>query len=264
MILPTNQNDFDKLAHEVTSSFFTDGATLNDGIIKVAQRENLNPEEVRRLVERTNVSTTVQMLKISTDKNIEFKLAEYDSVINATHPSGTSQPVVETSGCSEIPSALPNMFAFDGPGFAISTDKVASENPVNLAREIFLCKKAMEEDKQGIIVAESRILNNIDRLVSEFETYNGPSFSKFANEAYTLDGDFSKPIINAIAGMLRTKVVVEKTAGIIDDTTELLSKYASIRNDLATIVSLRSSLSENEAKYKSLSESAGVNFSNGK
>lgn len=70
-----------QLAATVVAGFSFNGTSLNDGIIKAASDNNLNPEQIRRLIETSNQMAYLTKMAEATDRTFEFPVAEYDTVI---------------------------------------------------------------------------------------------------------------------------------------------------------------------------------------
>jgi len=262
MFLPTNKKDFDKLAQEVVAGFLV-GESLAEGTVKVAGQQQLNPEEVRRLVEKANVTATVSMLKIATDKQVEFALADFDQVVALTHPAKAPEGPDLDKAASHIPTRIPDMYKADSDAVTFKSDmqKTASEDKPVSAGDVFRCRQKIEALVQEKTAAEMATLKGIEALACEFEYFNGPDFTKFACDAYTLDGDKARPVIETLARMLNCPAKVEKVAGIVDDTTKLLRKYAQVQDGLASIVDAQSRLLIARQEHAGLIERQGVTFS---
>lgn len=73
----------------VVAAFRTGGIALNDGIVKAASANQLNADQVARLVETVNQLAYLSGPHASMDKTAEFALADYETVITAmiTPPS---------------------------------------------------------------------------------------------------------------------------------------------------------------------------------
>lgn len=73
----------------VVAAFRTTNQSLNDGIVKAASENQLNAEQVARLVETVNQLAYLSGPHNSMDKTAEFALADYEGVISAiiTPPS---------------------------------------------------------------------------------------------------------------------------------------------------------------------------------
>ena len=86
LLMPRTNIDFQGLADRIASDFLEKGTPLEDGIVSEAKRRSMKPEEVKRLVEKTNTACSIKMMRSSDDKKRVFALASKDSVLAKTHP----------------------------------------------------------------------------------------------------------------------------------------------------------------------------------
>lgn len=268
LLMPSTSKNFVALADEAADELFNNGTTLSSAVADIAKREALNPEEVRRLVEKANVIATVRMLRISTDRKATIALAEVGDVLDLTHPAATTsdtesdgaEPMPEQEKTAVLKEHRRNAFMDLEAIFRVHGQvKTAQEFKRNTAHvDIFKKRRALEEAKMKKVACEIRIKDSIDYLASEFSKYEGPDFEKFAAEVVALHGKKSAPVLASLAQYLRCKADLTKTADyIIDDTTKLHRKIAEVCTGLAdilkqesTIATLSKELSDkwNEAK----------------
>ena len=249
IVLPSTTKDFALLAEEVADKLFKSGTPLTDGVSEVAMREGLNPTEVKRLTEKTNVLATVRMLRSSTDKKATIDLADYSEVMEKTHP------VAETSSDDEdedndMPDGqektaalretrkrnafadLQTIFNLHGHAKTASEYKKPTQHVA-----IFKIKKDLEELKQQKMAMEIKVKDGLDFLASEFSKYNGPDFGKFASEAIAVNGKKCLPVIDSLAAYTRCKYDNTKVASyIVNDTTSLHVKLASVCKSIVDII----------------------------
>ena len=247
MILPQSTIQFDKLAEEAASALFSKGTALNQSVVKIAQREQLNPEEVKRLVEKTNLHATLTMLKAATDKRAEIFLADPETVLGLTHYSKDAPAQEKTA--SEFFS-IPDLrlkARVENVKLHPGITKSASNITRGLSpRESFILTKKVEELSQKKMAAEIKVKDSLDFIISEFSKMRAPDFSKFAEEVYTIYGEPSIPVLQKIAGITRDKLdpSLTKLSSVVDDSTTLLKKYADINTGLVNIVILDSELTQ--------------------
>ena len=226
MFLESTTKNFDGMANAVVHRFFTEKVPLIDTVIKEANDKCLNPEEVKRLVEKTNTAATVQMIKSASDGVLEFDLVEVNTVLSTTHPEGTggapmaSSPNSVAASTQGMLNTLKTAAQADGY-FSALLEKKASyrgSKPKPL-RELFALKQDLEKLGQEKVAAELQFKAATDRLISDFSSLYGPDFSKFANEVYSIYGEPACPLLEALAGSVRETAAPEKVAYCIDDTT---------------------------------------------
>lgn len=69
------------IAVKCASQFMTKQSSLNEAICKEAMELELNPEQIKRVVETTNTLTHLRKLAEATDRTFEFPLADYNGVM---------------------------------------------------------------------------------------------------------------------------------------------------------------------------------------
>lgn len=75
---------FEKLAEEATTALLEDGVSLNDSIEKIAKDKDLNPEEIKRVVEAANVKAFQKNFECSErkgHKDVDFDVADPQVII---------------------------------------------------------------------------------------------------------------------------------------------------------------------------------------
>jgi len=219
MFLNSTQRDFDKMAEEVVSSLLEGKTPLKESIVKQANAKGLNPEEVKRLVEKSNTLATIQLIKSASDGSLEFNMASFEDVAKETHPEGLPiEKEAQHSTPSQVPKTMLNTVKAKvdlSSFFKPHQVKIASE-PIN-TRKIFQLKREIETLGRKKVAAELSFKKSADALVSEFSNLYSPDFSKFANESYTLLGDTALPLLEALAKDIRQPETFTKVAYIIDD-----------------------------------------------
>lgn len=250
---PTNTPDFDRLADKVSEDFLTSGIPLNEGIKVAAADSQLNPEQIKRLVEKTNTMATVKVLKSSMDKKAEFGLADSELILAGTHGSFVSptDAMKTASAHGDIPTTLPNCRATGYPELLFKT--AMQDTPAVRTRRgkdmvtIFQLEKKATELMTTKMAHELRVQDHIDFIISEFSAWGAPSFSKFANEAVTVHGDIVAPVLTKIAEYLTEPTEFCKVAYVVDDSGKLIKRAGEIISGLQDIIRTGQELTQTKA-----------------
>jgi hypothetical protein len=125
MITPFDLENFGKTA---ALAYISDGTSMNSSILKTAADNNLNLQQVHRVVETANVDAYLNLIKASSDKYVDFPLANAKTIYTElTTDSGVNKS--ETNMDYENPpvkTASVNLF----PGVTQEgIDKVAEVAP---------------------------------------------------------------------------------------------------------------------------------------
>lgn len=151
-INPIRFADFAKMAAE---QFVEKNVPLNDTIAKIAERHNLSPTQIQRVVELTNLDTNDRLFKTAGDKTFTFPLASLSGVRAILHPDQTT--TVKTASVLSIFDPMEDRKALQGR-VSEGLDKVASTAFVKETEE--LMEKRAEQ-------SAGEILNELRKRVSE-------------------------------------------------------------------------------------------------
>ena len=250
LIMPTTDVNFQALAENITSDFFTNGIPLADGVVKTAKEHSFTPEEVTRLVEKTNTAASLHLLKTADDKKSVFTLAQPELVLQQTHPADTG---VEKT--ASVYTGIPNT-RHKPKAVKQNFTKTASEGSapedkdIDAAQAVFIVRKTLEERKLQKMAMEMAVQDKVDYLASEFNVWNGPDFKKFASDCMHVFGRKSVPVLEGLAEYLRLPMI--KTAAdygvcrYIDDRTDHMKAMREICDGLGSLLKMGSEISELE------------------
>lgn len=249
LLLETTKIDFPNLANKIITDYFSKSRSLQEGVIDVAKAKKLNPEEIKRLVEKTNTLAVVKMLQVSEDKKGTIPVVNYESVLEITHPEKVEEDrdvdsVVKIASEFRIPNTREKNRLFTKVAFP-TLEKTASQKKKVLP-EIFKLETEVQKVTQEKVACECAAQDGIDYIVSEFYKWKAPSFSKFASEAHAIVGEKCKFLLDKMAEYLSTKVEYDDPS-YVDDRDPLLQKFAGVIQNLEKIATL-------EAKKKDLKE----------
>jgi len=206
------------LAKEVVNDYASKGQALDDVIVKVAEREGLNSDEIKRLVEASNTMTWLTTVKPSIDKTAEFNVASYPSVMSKL--SAVSTPDfydVDATKYEIVPDPMykaaeeamavesSEVFSYDAlkdlSGLEKSAavkakrslmSKAAAFEFTRLERSEFDLKCLMEETKEALASTIEKIANNLSSIYAE-------GFIDFEKKAYAaLDNTQIKTVLDLI------------------------------------------------------------------
>lgn len=244
LLLEPTKIDFPNLANKIITDYFSKSRSLQEGVIDTAKAKKLNPEEIKRLVEKTNTLAVVKMLQVSEDKKGTIPVVNYDAVLEITHPEKVEEDVVKIASEFSIPNTREKNRLFTKVAFP-TLEKTASHKKKVLP-EIFKLETEVQKVTQEKVACEGAAQDGIDYIVSEFYKWKAPSFSKFASEAHSIVGEKCKFLLDKMAEYLSTKVEYDDPS-YVDDRDPLLQKFAGVINNLEKIATL-------EAKKKDLKE----------
>jgi hypothetical protein len=212
----TQEERFARLAEDViTVVEIPTTETLEKSILKVAQDEEFNSEQIRRLSEATNQLMYTRMLESEEnkfDKTAEFPLVDPQKIIGDYY-SENSEPINKVA--AEISTDISDYYK--------SPDDLFSRKRLELTPEGFGLEKTSEEREQvgldphkdyfeklcyaqkirDTLVEEKtseyvKVAECIDTLACLFSYDTGPDQRTFEKKAFALYGDSCLPILNVV------------------------------------------------------------------
>lgn len=246
LIMPSTEIDFQGLAENISADFFGRGIALADGVVKVAKENDFTPEEIKRLVEKTNTQASIHMLKTAEDKKACFDLVHFAEVLARTHPYGEETEEKMASLYTGLPIKQPK------PVLEKNAQEEVEEIPDIDAFDALHClHDNLENARLKKVACELQLEKNISELCQMFNHADAPDFCKFANEAEDYFGPLASGTLEAVAKYLRTPLEKQACTGVIDDTTLPMQKLAEICHGLLdyekldTEISILNKLAEN-------------------
>lgn len=88
---------------EIVADFRTRGVPLNDGVIRVATDNAMNPEQIARLIEAVNSLAYLSGPHAGADKTEEFPVADYNTILASF---AVPTPIEKTAGLKRSPIEL--------------------------------------------------------------------------------------------------------------------------------------------------------------
>ncbi len=261
LIMPSSAKSFQALADNVARNFLSKGVSIEDGVVKLAVAQDMTPEEVRRLVEKSNTAASILFLKNAQDKKASFKLASVEDVLRRTHPEmndAVEDAVPVTKTRNILPKSRSGMTT-DVPVFSVKNEKTAacvSTPRHNTASDLKKARAFLAKRKQEKVASQMFLQKTIDSLSAEYFGRKRNEFGKLASDAIAAYGTEIKPLLESVADYLGTSIPTDKTASYIDDTTRnmrLLKKAAeavrNIRDTSRDIVKVSSVLNRFDAVW---------------
>lgn len=251
LIMPANAKNFQQMASAIVKDFFTRGNSLEDGIVKAAEQFEMTPEEVKRLVEKTNTAASIQFLRCADNKKDSFDLAKFSSVLSRTHSTSESVTEEPKSEYAGLPHTRDERLP-EKEKTASAADSGTEKGGMSDASRLFAMRQYVDALKQEKMAEELAVRDDIDFLLSEFSSMHGPDFLKFASEASALYGPVADMLIPGMAGYLNVDSRFEKLAEgtVIDDTTDVMRHMGNICTGLGKLAEMEQRLQEASSAVK--------------
>ena len=137
------------------------GTTLNDSITKVAMDNDLNSDQVKRMVETTNQLAYLSELDGQDDRTFEFDVANYDDILDGMLPTGGMDKAASSNiGCSPM-DLISGVFK---PLEKIAQDKEATLEKLGRNDKIKALKKIASQERNRLDELESAEHDNLVKL----------------------------------------------------------------------------------------------------
>ena len=235
LLMPSNDIDFKAFASTVVDEHERTGKGIEDCLFEAAEKRKLTPEEIRRLVEKTNTELSLRHLR-GANKKESFRLASYDSVLARTHGDAADD---EDPDGVEKTASLPctrKKPRVRGPLFPVGQMKVAEQRVVD-SSDFFLLKKGCDAAKFEKAATEQRLNSNLEWLAKAFQQRTAPDFGKFAADAVALLGNNAAFVVRHLAAVTGKKPLSKKAASlVVDDSTEHMKRMRAVCEDMTAFM----------------------------
>ena len=258
----TSATHYEYLADSAVSSFLSDKVPLNTSILKIAQDNDLNPEQIKRVVELANTKTFLKMFKDpgKKEENVEFDVADAGDVTKkfygkdeAPGHHGGSVSITQvtitkhaSSDHYEFESDFPDaMYAtrhkFDEP--PIEIEKIAELKPDRGVLE-FRMRKIAENFKDKIYAEELDYQDKLVKVAIELKKDYIHDYATFEKEALRTYGQEITPVLEDLRTALCWKKPMgdmDKTASafVVNDSPEMTTLGEMYQHKLAQVQHLK-------------------------
>lgn len=152
-------------AVQAVTDFVSNGVPLSQGIAKIASTQELNPEQIKRVVEASNTVAHLKMISGSSDRTAEFPVAKYETVLGHMVQPGEGSNLVTAA-----PSEAYNSSQGTGEFTKYSMDQ--SQLETHLARGILATKSEIEKiayDKQIVLLQMEDVIKSMSKSDNPLE-----------------------------------------------------------------------------------------------
>lgn len=258
------KEDFERMGETVAENFLSKKVPLNDTVLKIASENEMNPEQIKRLVEAANVKTFLKLFERpeNKDSNIEFDVADHGDVMKRYYAPKKS---ISITKITITPSGDDNEFAGDMPsmmrsirhgGLAKVAEEVAESAPSVDKYDIIEKLRRVDQDLvMKIYEEEHEYVECLEKISSEFAKLYGPDYPKFEREALHLHGSSVAPILEDIRHNIRhTAPMAEKTASriVVDTNTPEMKTFSKMVQHKTAQVKYAQAVKITRSKLKGL------------
>lgn len=238
LILPVTDVNFQAYADNIAGDFFGKGIPLCDGIVKVAKENEFTPEEVKRLVEKTNTAASLHLLKTAKDRKATFSLANLEQVLQQVFPADNEPLAKSASVYTGIPETRQNRKALSKTASEVEKSDKQPEKNIDGFGALLTLNQELDGRRMSKIAQECVLQEKVNSLCQLFIKRDSGQFQKFASDCQALYGKKCQPVLEGIAGYLRVNLVKTASVGLIDDTAPEYGLMGEICTGLEALVKL--------------------------
>lgn len=238
------KDDFASLSKEASKAYLEESVPMDQTIKKIASRESLNSDQVKRVVEGANLLTFSTMFKQGYEGNIDYDLANPESILepSATKTASYDDSIVSAPKDRYIPGADRVDWADVFKSESVEQEKVASKTQWEILGEMDEIKQMASDyvEKQASFNIQSGLLQNIMRgyVAEGCKPYEVVAMVKSAG----VDRALAEVLIQHMPEF-NTKVAAE-VKGEADKTHQLYKEAAKMAKLASDVVELRQKLLE--------------------
>jgi hypothetical protein len=240
------EQQLDKLAHQVVDRFLIEKVALTDGVVDTAQQENLNPEQIKRLVESVNNLTFLKKFNgtpSGQDRVVEFETANPNAAIQRLLEDAKTEC---NPGTEEAKTGAYNDLPFTRAGLpeALPEEKTAATPEPRLPDKgltILKLRKTAELLEDQKYQARIGLTETLEDLATRFTRVGNVPFEAFEKDAFYNWGDAAGPHLQLLRQSLRLPVanynhaMMTKIGRVIDTSTyemQQLQKLMQYQRDI--------------------------------
>lgn len=220
-----DQDTIRELAVHAVQQFVSNQVPLDESIAEKARSLKLNEDQVRRVVESTNVIAFLKLREGAEDKTFEFKVASFPGVMDAILGSGTERGYVDTSG----PEKVIEKVAFD-----LSVEIPEDQAHQVLSKSLYHLRGELEKVAQDLYNCTSDLERLVPTLVKQanwqerLETVTSPEdFDRIIN-AFGKSGFEKSASLKDIVFVGKELEVAQAVVGLVKTAGELSQKHKEL------------------------------------
>lgn len=261
----------EKYAKDVTDGFFINNIPMTEGVIKIAEQNNFNPEQIKRLVEAANNMAFQRKFNEAEGPDkmgaSEFQTADPNAAIQKL--IGAAKEVMDTmSQCpnapsndliADLPVTRPEVTPLNMAGPEDNLNKI-SEPQVKGHIMIMRLRKTAEALRDEEYQKRVELTETLQKLATTFTRLNGPSFETFEKDAFYKWGSRAAPHLQLLRQSLRKPTAtydyneMQKTARIIDSRVPEMQLLKAMMNCSENITKLRQGMDKTATYLQSLEQ----------
>jgi len=265
------ERHLEKFASEVVDGFFQGDTPMTEGVVKIAERENFNPEQIKRLVEATNNMAFQRKFSEAEGPDrtgaTEFQTADPNAAIQKL--IGAAKDVMDAvegqSGCAmnpddltaDLPTTRPDAPQLSMAGPEDNLNKVG-EPRVRGHIMIMKLRKTAEVLRDQEYQHRVDLTEQFQKLATTFRRLRGPEFEEFEKDAFYHWGPRAAPHLQLLRQSLRKEAAtydhgeMTKVARVVDTDAPSMQLLSSVIASSEAVTQLQQGMAKNAEYLESL------------
>jgi hypothetical protein len=240
------EQHLDKLANQIVDRFFAEKIALTDSVVDTARQEDLNPEQIKRLVESVNNLTFLKQFNgtpSGQDRVVEFETANPNAAIqrlleDAKTECNPNMGETKTSAYNDLP------FTRAGLPEALPEEKTAAVTEPQLPDKgltTLKLRKTAELLSDQKYQARVGLTETLENLATRFTRAGGVRFETFEKDAFYHWGNAAGPHLQLLRQSLHLPMAdydyatMTKVGRVVDTSTyemQQLQKLMQYQRDI--------------------------------
>jgi len=246
------EQSLEKMAQNVVNRFLTEKVALTEGVTEEAQTNDLNPEQIKRLVEAVNTGTFLHKFnnpESKDDRMVEFETADPNAVMNRLL-DGAQQEMTDDAAPTDDDDGALDMFR-DLPATRENVPASAPSAPTQppadnrdgmRPSDLLKLRKTAELLREKTYQHQVTYTEGFKKLATLFTKSNGPAFEAFELDAFYKHGEQAIPFLSTLRTCLRLPSVTydyasfSKVARVLDGKTAEMTQFSSLLRTYGEII----------------------------
>jgi hypothetical protein len=201
--------ELEQIAIIATENYLAHNTSLNDSIVKLAQSNNLNREQINRVVEAANTNVYVKLFNESNNKYIEFPNADSEKIASVLNPSKEPSVIAQDYYMSPTQDKLPETKIFPT---SVEVPQSAQIKEAALLRDFYKLASQRERINNALLEVDAYFEQEFDKFTSMVKqaVLKGISFEAVQTAVETvLPDSFIKSAMKTVQATLKENSVLK-------------------------------------------------------
>jgi hypothetical protein len=201
--------ELEQIAIIATENYLTHNTPLNESIVKLAQTNNLNREQINRVVEAANTNVYVKLFNESNNKYIEFPNADSEKIASVLNPPKEPSVIAQDYYTSPAQDKLTEVPIFPEEKMVPQNSSIKE---AALLRDFYKLAAQRERINNALLEVDACFEQEFDKFISMVKqaVLRGVSFEAVQTAIETVMPDsFIKAAMKTVHATLKENKVIK-------------------------------------------------------